>query len=161
MLAGTGLGNDPFLAHPQGEKSLTKGVVDLVGAGVIEVFPLQPDARTAIGTPVVGRQALGFIQGRGPTHIVLEKTIEFTGERRILPGLSRRSLQLRQGGHQRFGDVLTAEAPETAMGSRPGLRLQAGRIRKAGVWQGAGHGATDERRLSVSRRSRDAADRRH
>ena len=53
MLTGTGFSNDPLFTHAQSEESLTQGVVDLVGAGVIQVFTLEPDARTTISTAVV------------------------------------------------------------------------------------------------------------
>jgi hypothetical protein len=47
VLPGTGLGNDAWLAHAAGQQGLTNGVVDLVSAGVIEVFALEIDLRTA------------------------------------------------------------------------------------------------------------------
>ena len=43
VLAGAGLGDDPLLAHPDGEQRLPEGVVDLVGAGVGQVFALEED----------------------------------------------------------------------------------------------------------------------
>ncbi len=49
VLAGAGLGDDPLLAHPQRQQGLAQGVVDLVGAGVVEVLALQPEARSAFG----------------------------------------------------------------------------------------------------------------
>ncbi len=47
VLAGTGLGDDPALAHPPSEQRLAEGVVDLVGAGVIEVLALEIRPPTA------------------------------------------------------------------------------------------------------------------
>ena len=44
MLTGAGLGDDPSLAHPLREYSLAERVVDLVGAGVQQVFALEVDA---------------------------------------------------------------------------------------------------------------------
>jgi hypothetical protein len=43
VLAGAGLGDDAPGAHPLGEQALAERVVDLVGAGVGEVFALEPD----------------------------------------------------------------------------------------------------------------------
>ena len=45
VLPGAGVGDDPLLAHPLGEQGLSDHVVDLVGAGVIEILALedQPD----------------------------------------------------------------------------------------------------------------------
>jgi hypothetical protein len=50
MLTRTGFSNDPLLAHTQGQQSLTEGIVDFVRTGVVEVFTLQPNAWTTIGT---------------------------------------------------------------------------------------------------------------
>ena len=52
--AGAGLGDDPPLAHPLGQQRLAERVVDLVGAGVVEVLALEPD-----------RVAGGLAQARG------------------------------------------------------------------------------------------------
>ena len=43
MLTGTGLGNDTFLPHTLDQQTLTQGVVDLVGSGMVQVLPLQED----------------------------------------------------------------------------------------------------------------------
>ena len=43
VLAGAGLGDDPPLAHPRGQQRLAQGIVDLVGAGVVEVLALEID----------------------------------------------------------------------------------------------------------------------
>ena len=41
VLARAGFRDDPALAHPLRQQRLADGVVDLVGAGVIEVLPLE------------------------------------------------------------------------------------------------------------------------
>jgi hypothetical protein len=46
-LPGTGFGDDPFLAHAEGQKCLTEGVIDFMGAGVIDVFSFEPNLCTA------------------------------------------------------------------------------------------------------------------
>jgi len=45
--ARTCLGDDALLAHALGEQGLTNGIVDLVRAGVVQVFSLQVYLRTA------------------------------------------------------------------------------------------------------------------
>lgn len=45
VLAGAGLGDDAGLAHAAGQQGLADGVVDLVRAGVVEVFALEQDLR--------------------------------------------------------------------------------------------------------------------
>ncbi len=47
MLAGTGFGDDALFAHALYQQSLAKHVVDLVCAGVVQVFALEPDLRPA------------------------------------------------------------------------------------------------------------------
>ena len=47
VLAGAGLGDDALLAHARGQQRLAERVVDLVRAGVREVFALEEDARAA------------------------------------------------------------------------------------------------------------------
>ena len=53
VLTGAGLGDDPPLAHPHREQRLAEGVVDLVRAGMGQVFALEEDARAArrLGQP--------------------------------------------------------------------------------------------------------------
>ncbi len=47
MLAGAGFGDHALLAHAQREQALADRVVDLVSAGVIEVFAFEPNLRPA------------------------------------------------------------------------------------------------------------------
>ena len=47
VLAGAGLGDDAFFAHAFGKQALADGVVDLVSAGVVEVFALEIDPGSA------------------------------------------------------------------------------------------------------------------
>ena len=59
--AGAGLGDDALLAHALGQQDLADAVVDLVRAGVVELFALEVDLRAA----AVFGQALGEVQRRG------------------------------------------------------------------------------------------------
>jgi hypothetical protein len=47
MLPGAGLRNDALFPHASGQKHLAQAVVDLVRAGMQQVFALQPDAGAA------------------------------------------------------------------------------------------------------------------
>ncbi len=47
MLAGAGLGDDAGLAHALGKQDLADAVVDLVRAGVVQLFALEIDLRAA------------------------------------------------------------------------------------------------------------------
>jgi hypothetical protein len=50
VLARAGLGDDAALAHAPRQQRLAQAVVDLVRAGVQQVFALEPDARAAQGS---------------------------------------------------------------------------------------------------------------
>jgi hypothetical protein len=110
VLAGAGLGDDPPLAHPQGEQRLAERVVDLVGAGVVEVLALEVDR-------VAGRlrEPAGVVQRRGPADVITQQRRELVDERGIgasgQPGL----LELGERRHQRLRDVLAAVGAEAML----------------------------------------------
>ena len=110
MLAGTGFGNHAGLAHASRQQRLADAVVDLVGAGVVEVFAFEEYLRAAEET----RPAPGVIDRAGATDIVLEFVLEFGAKFRI--GLRRRVgfAQFGQCRHQRLGDKNTAVGAEVA-----------------------------------------------
>jgi len=47
VLAGSGLGDHPLLAHAPHQQPLAHDVVDLVGPGVVEILALEEDPRPA------------------------------------------------------------------------------------------------------------------
>ena len=49
VLPGAGFGDDAALAHPARQQRLPEGVVDLVGAGVVEILALEVDGTRADG----------------------------------------------------------------------------------------------------------------
>jgi len=120
-----------------------------VGAGVVEVFALQPDARAALGPAVVLAEPLGLIEGIRPPHIGAQQVVEPVGEGRIGPGLSRRLLQFRQGGDKGFGHILAAELAVAAQAVGACIQGQGGRIGAAGGVQG-GNGAGHRRRSKIT-----------
>ena len=100
MLTGAGLGNHARLAHSSCEQRLTDGVVDLVRAGVVQIFALEVDLCTA----ELIRPALGVIDRTGSSDEMLELILELGDEIRIgavvLIGLA----QVFERMHQRLGD---------------------------------------------------------
>ena len=110
VLTGAGLGDDPVLAHPLGEQRLTEGVVDLVRAGVGEVFPLEEDACSA------GRlaQPLRLVERRRPADVVPGQLGDLVVEGGVVAGVLLGLDQLVEGRHQGFGRVLAAEPAEAA-----------------------------------------------
>ena len=117
MLAGAGFGDDPGLAHAQREQDLADAIVDLVGAGMVELVALEPDLRAlACGSgfaDMVG-QPFGIIERAGAADIMFEQVVELFLERRI--GLCRAIMffQIEDQRHQRLGDIAAAEFAEMA-----------------------------------------------
>ena len=87
-------------------------VVDLVGAGVVEVFALEVDARPAglLGQP------LGEVEPRRPADVVAQDAVELGLKGGVVPGLVVRGRELLEGEHQRFGHVAAAVGAEPAAG---------------------------------------------
>jgi hypothetical protein len=78
VLASPCLGNDALLPKSLGEQGLRHSIVDLVGARVVEVLPLEVDERAcAISALVVLRQALREVKGALTSNVVLENTVKF------------------------------------------------------------------------------------
>ena len=71
--------NDARLAHLHGEEPLPDGVVDLVRAGVQQVFALQVNARAA----KFRGEARSELQRRGPPGKVFQQILEPRSKRRI------------------------------------------------------------------------------
>ena len=104
VLAGAGLGDDARLPHLPGEQDLADGVVDLVGAGMIAVLPLQEEAAA-----ILAAHPLGIVQGRGASGIILEQAAELLLE---LVALDDRQIGLAQFIDtlvQNLGNVGTAK----------------------------------------------------
>ena len=68
VLSRAGLGDYPGLAHLFGQQGLPQYVVDLVGAGVIQVLPLQIDFRPA---QILGH-TVGVVEPGGPPGVVVQ-----------------------------------------------------------------------------------------
>ena len=102
--SGAGLGYQAALAHAAGEEGLSDGVVHLVGACVVQVLALEVDARAA---EVVG-EALGTGERTLPADVVAKYVRKLLCERGICLGGLVGELELLQGSHERFRNVLSA-----------------------------------------------------
>ncbi len=122
MLARAGLRDDALLAHAPGEQSLPQAVVDLVRAGVQQIFALDIDLRAA----VFFAQPLGVIERRGASGVVGEQIFQFRLKRGIEPGFEIRLLELLERRHQNFGDVAAAVGSEVAAGVGTGWLVAGG-----------------------------------
>ena len=101
----SGLGDQTGLAHAFGQQSLSDGVVDLVGSGVVEVFPLEVDFRAA----AVGGEPFCEVEGGFPAHVVGEQFVKFCLESRIPFRLEIGGLQFVKHRHQGLRNVLDSE----------------------------------------------------
>jgi hypothetical protein len=95
-----------------GEQRLAEHVVDLVRAGVAEIFSLEIDARAA----AVPGEALGEVERGGPPRVVPEEIAEPAPEAGILARGVEGTLQLDERRHEGLGDEAAAEAAEVAGG---------------------------------------------
>ncbi len=92
VLPGPGLGDHPPLAHPQREQRLAERIVDLVRAGVVQVFALQVD----LGTAALLAQPPGMVQRRGAAHVVLQQIVQLGLKTRVAARLFVLGCQLVQ-----------------------------------------------------------------
>ena len=111
VLAGAGLGDDAGLAHALGQQDLAERVVDLVRAGVVELFALQID----LGAAELLGQALREIERRRAAGIVGAQIRHLGDEGRIVLGGEIGGLEVADQRHQGFGDVAAAENAEAAV----------------------------------------------
>ncbi len=91
VLAGACLGNDAGPAHASGEQDLAQHIVDLVGAGVIELVALEID----FGAAEVAGQALGEIKRARAAYVVLQEIVELLLEGRDPASPARRTARAR------------------------------------------------------------------
>ncbi len=107
VLAGAGFGDDAALAHAAGEERLAEAVVDLVRAGVEQVFALEIDLRAE-----VLREAAGEVERRGTSGVGGEEFVQFLVEGRVFASFVVSELKFFERGHQHFGGVTAAVSSE-------------------------------------------------
>ena len=110
VLACAGFGDDARLLHLHGEEALADGVVDLVCAGVEQVFALEIDARAS---EMIG-QAFGELERGGAAGKIFEEILELFLERRVGLGLFVSALEFEEWDHERFRDVAAAIGAEAS-----------------------------------------------
>ncbi len=133
MLPGAGFRDHTALAHSHRQQGLAERIVDLVGAGVVQVFSLQVN----LGAAALLAEALRVIKWRGAANVILEQIGQLGVERRVSLGLLVRHHQLVQGPHQRLGHV---PATEWTKASRRIGDVAAGGLGGRGFVGGGGDG---------------------
>ena len=111
MLARARFRDDALFAHAPREQDLAEGVVDLMRAGVEQIFALQINLRAA----ELLREALGKVERRGPSAVVAEQAVEFGVKGGIGLGALVFGGEFEQRGHQRLGHEHAAELAEVAV----------------------------------------------
>ena len=101
VLARARLGDDPPLAEPLREHRLAERVVQLVRAGVEEIFALQVK-------PLRGGEPLCAGERRRPARIGPGEVVELGAERLVGESLGPRARELVERRDQRLGDVAAA-----------------------------------------------------
>ena len=101
VLPGAGLGDDALLAHAHGQQDLAQGVVDLVGAGVGQVLPLEVrrGTRPARTAAAPGTAASAGRRSRSAASCSSAKEDRVVAVR--LVGLSRVPRERRRGSRAR------------------------------------------------------------
>ena len=118
MLARAGLGDEPGLPHPLREQALAQTIVDLVRAGVQQVFALEINPRAA---ETLG-QSTRLKQRRRAAREVFEQAVELGLKLWIASRRLVRLLQLLDWMHQRLRHKTPAEFTETSARVGPGAK---------------------------------------
>jgi len=94
----------------RGEQRLTDGVVDLVSAGVIEIFTFEVDLRAA----ELPAQPLGMVERRGTPDELTQFVLELRLKLRIAARSVVEGGEFVEGVHERLGDEASAVLTEMA-----------------------------------------------
>jgi len=138
VLPGAGLGDDAGFAHAPDQQPLPHDIVDLVGAGVIEVFALEKDAGAADGTAEVVERG----NRRGPAGVAAHHLDELLPQSGIAASLVEGPAEFFEGAVQ---NLRHKGAAVRAVVSRLRRRQDLGgqRARRGALWsQRLSHGVS-------------------
>jgi len=123
VLASSGLGDDAVLVHAAREQRLAQAVVDLMRAGVQQIFALEVNTRTV----ELFRKPPSVVEGCGAAGIGVQQMVQFLLKSWVFAGGEIRVLEFFERAHQHFGDVAAAVRTEVAgaIGLRGYLWLKA------------------------------------
>ena len=107
VLSRSRLGRDAGLAHALGHEYLSYGVVNLVGARVVEVFPLQVEPAA-----VKLAHAAGMVERRGTAHVVAQQRPVLPPEVGAVQYLAVDAPQVVHAAVEYLGDIGPAKLTE-------------------------------------------------
>ena len=110
MLASASLGDNALRAQAFGKQCLADRIVDLVRAGVREIFTLEPD----VGAPAL-TEPRRMRQRRRSANPLAQLALEVGLEAGFVQVIAHALLETLECGYQRLGNVATTERPEAAM----------------------------------------------
>ena len=101
MLSRPCFSNDPSLPHAAGDQNLSDSVIDLMGACMAQILPLQINFRSS----EVSRETLGEIERRWPADKICQVVSQFFLKDRIVLQLGILRRQFHGGRHQGFRNI--------------------------------------------------------
>ena len=110
MLSGTGLGDDPLLAHFLCQQDLSQHVVNLVRTGVVQILPLQVNLAAA---QVFGHPVCIIEHGRS-AGVIPQQCPVLLQELRIVSVFVISFFQLMHCIHDGFRHILSAELSKSS-----------------------------------------------
>src|SRR3989338_4192605 len=122
MLSCAGLSDEAALAHAQRQQRLPQAIVDLMRAGVEQIFPFEIDAQP----PKRLAEPLGWIEWSRTPGVTMEIVAQLAPEPRITLRRMPRSFQFLQGSHDRFRDKFPPKRPKMACAIRHRVSLKHG-----------------------------------
>ena len=111
VLTGAGFRDQTGLAHLFRQQRLTEHVVDLMGAGVVQILAFEVDLRTA----EVAGHMLRKVQARRTACVVVQQLGQLCVECRIVLIVVVGFFQLDDRVHQRFRHILAAVYAKTSL----------------------------------------------
>ena len=112
VLARAGLSNQAGFPHLLGQQGLAQDVVDLVCAGMVQIFPLEIN----LGAAQVTGHFRGIVEAGRPAGVIIQKGGQFRIEIWVVFIKIVGFLQLDDCVHQGFGDILPAMYAEASVG---------------------------------------------
>ena len=110
VLAGSRLGDDPGLSHLFCQQHLAQDIVDLVGACVVQILPLQINFCPS----QIPSHLLRIIKKRRPSRVVSQQFFQLPAEFRVFPVILVGLFQTDDLVHESFRNILASERSKSS-----------------------------------------------